>query len=31
MPIKGQYRYQVGEPYHFYDMRAEISHKGTFK
>lgn len=31
MPAKGHYRYQVGEPYYFYDMRAEISHNGTFK
>ena len=31
LPVRGPYRYQVGEPYYFYDVRADISHKGTFK
>lgn len=31
MPTKGPFRYQVGEPYYYYDMRAEITHKGQFK
>ncbi|EGR27989.1 hypothetical protein IMG5_185720 [Ichthyophthirius multifiliis] len=31
MPIPGKYRYQVGEPYYFYDLRAEITHNGVFK
>ena len=24
MPIPGKYRYQVGEPYYFYDLRGNI-------
>lgn len=31
MPAPGKFRYQVGEPFFFYDLRAEITHKGTFK
>lgn len=31
MPTGGKFKYQVGEPFFFYDMRAEISHNGTFK
>lgn len=31
MPIGGKSRYQVAEPYYFYDLRAEITHKGIFK
>ena len=31
MPIPGPFRYQVGEPFYFYDLRAEITHDGTFK
>jgi hypothetical protein len=31
MPVPGKFRYQVGEPFFFYDLRAEITHKGTFK
>ena len=31
MPVRGKFRYQVGEPYFFYDMRAEVSHNGAFK
>lgn len=30
MPIAGQSRYQVGEPYFFYDVRAQINHNGVF-
>ena len=31
MPVAGRWRYQVGEPYYFYDVRAEVSHEGKFK
>lgn len=31
MPVPGKFRYQVGEPFYFYDLRAEITHNGTFK
>ena len=31
MPVRGPYRYQVGEPYYYYDVRAEITHNGTVK
>lgn len=31
MPVPGKFRYQVGEPYYFYDLRAEITHNGVFK
>lgn len=31
MPVAGKFRYQVGEPFFFYDLRAEILHKGVFK
>ena len=31
MPVYGRMRFQVGEPFYFYDVRAEISHKGDFK
>ncbi len=31
MPVHGQYRYQVGEPYYYYDIRGEITHDGQFK
>jgi len=30
MPIAGHSRYQVGEPYFFYDVRAQINHNGVF-
>lgn len=30
MPIAGKYRYQVGEPFYFYDLRAKIVHNGVF-
>lgn len=31
MPIPGKFRYQVGEPFYFYDLRAHITHNGVFK
>ena len=31
MPVHGQWRYQVGEPYYFYDIRAEVVHNGSYK
>ena len=31
MPVHGPFRYQVGEPYYFYDVRAEVVHNGSFK
>lgn len=31
MPAVGKFKYQIGEPFFFYDMRAEISHDGAFK
>lgn len=31
MPVAGKFRYQVGEPFFFYDLRAEITHNGVFK
>ena len=31
LPIKGPFRFQVGEPFYYYDVRAEISHNGQFK
>lgn len=31
MPVAGKFRYQVGEPFFFYDLRAEIMHNGVFK
>jgi len=30
MPAPGKYRYQVGEPFFYYDLRADIVHKGEF-
>jgi len=30
MPAPGRYRYQCGEPYFFYDLRADINYKGEF-
>jgi hypothetical protein len=30
MPIAGRSRYQVGEPYFYYDVRAQINHNGVF-
>ena len=31
MPVPGKQRYKVGESFYFYDLRAEIAHKGIFK
>jgi len=31
MPVHGKQRFQVGEPYFYYDLRAEITHNGIFK
>lgn len=31
MPVHGEFRYQVGEPFYFYDLRAEVVHNGQFK
>lgn len=31
MPINGKFRFQVGEPFYFYDVRAEVTHNGTVK
>lgn len=31
MPVHGEFRYQVGEPFYFYDLRAELTHNGQFK
>lgn len=30
MPVPGKFKYQVGEPFFFYDLRAEINHNGVF-
>jgi len=30
MPVPGKFRFQVGEPFFFYDLRAEINVKGEF-
>ena len=31
MPTHGKFRYQIGEPFFYYDVRAEVSHNGEFK
>lgn len=31
MPAHGQWRYQVGEPFYFYDLRADVVHNGQYK
>jgi len=31
MPVPGKFRYQVGEPFYFYDLRAEINNNGVFE
>jgi hypothetical protein len=31
MPAPGKFKYQIGEPFFFYDLRAEITHNGQFK
>lgn len=30
MPIAGPFRYNVGEPFFFYDVRAQINHNGVY-
>jgi len=30
MPASGRYRYQVGEPFYFYDLRADVLHDGVY-
>lgn len=31
MPVAGKFRFQVGEPFYFYDMVAHINHNGEYK
>ena len=31
MPVHGQFRYQVGEPFYFYSLRADVVHEGKYK
>eukprot|EP01017_Pseudomicrothorax_dubius_P044573 TRINITY_DN754_c0_g2_i1.p1 TRINITY_DN754_c0_g2~~TRINITY_DN754_c0_g2_i1.p1 ORF type:complete len:303 (+),score=71.86 TRINITY_DN754_c0_g2_i1:151-1059(+) len=31
MPVPGRFRYQVGEPFFFYSLRAEIQHDGVLE
>lgn len=31
MPAPGKFRYQVGEPFYFYDLRADVTHNGVLK
>ena len=31
MPTHGKFRYQIGEPFFYYDVRAEVTHNGVFK
>jgi len=31
MPAPGRFRYQVGEPFYFYDLRADVLHNGVYK
>lgn len=30
MPAPGRFRYQVGEPFYFYDLRADVLHNGVY-
>lgn len=30
MPAQGKFRFQVGEPFFFYDVRAELTHEGKY-
>lgn len=30
MPIPGKFRYNVGEPFYMYDVRAQINHNGVY-
>ncbi|KAM3131080.1 hypothetical protein pb186bvf_016778 [Paramecium bursaria] len=31
MPVPGKFRYQIGEPFYFYSLRANITHNGQHK
>ena len=31
MPVRGDSRYNVGEPFYFFDMKAELNHNGVFE
>jgi len=31
MPVHGQWKYQVGEPFYFYDLKAEVINNGQYK
>jgi hypothetical protein len=31
MPTHGEFRYQVGEPFYYYSLRAEVVHNGQLK
>lgn len=31
MPAPGRFRYQVGEPFYFYDLRADVLHNGVYQ
>lgn len=31
MPVRGENRYQVGEPYFFYSVVAEVNQQGVFE
>lgn len=31
MPVAGKFRYQVGEPFYYYDVRAQINVNGVYK
>ena len=31
MPASGRFRFEVGEPFYYYDVRAEVTFRGTVK
>ena len=31
MPAAGRFRFEVGEPYYYYDVRAEVTFRGQMK
>lgn len=31
MPVRGEYRFQVGEPFFYFDVVAEINNKGVYE
>jgi hypothetical protein len=31
MPVRGEFRYQVGEPFFYFDVVAEINNNGVFE